>query len=143
MTDVASEQRSDRRPRVLLLYYTYMGQALPGETSIRRCTFRPSQPRHAGVRLGTTLGPHVMRNHERLRVYERLGRAPDGHKPLANCGNALRHFSGSSSGFPLIRFASNRDDLSGDDGLTLKPPAGQRDAAAAELGILGKMVVEP
>jgi hypothetical protein len=55
VTDVASEQRSDRRPRVLLLYYTYTGQALPGETSIRRCTFRPSQPRHAGVRLGTTL----------------------------------------------------------------------------------------
>ena len=28
MTDVASEQRIDRRPRVLLLYYTYTGQAL-------------------------------------------------------------------------------------------------------------------
>lgn len=28
MTDVAGEQRSDRRPRVLLLYYTYTGQAL-------------------------------------------------------------------------------------------------------------------
>lgn len=27
MTDVASDQRSDRRPRVLLLYYTYTGQA--------------------------------------------------------------------------------------------------------------------
>lgn len=28
MTDVASEEQSDRRPRVLLLYYTYTGQAL-------------------------------------------------------------------------------------------------------------------
>jgi menaquinone-dependent protoporphyrinogen IX oxidase len=28
VTDVASDQRSDRRPRVLLLYYTYTGQAL-------------------------------------------------------------------------------------------------------------------
>jgi menaquinone-dependent protoporphyrinogen IX oxidase len=28
MTDVASEQRSYRRPRILLLYYTYTGQAL-------------------------------------------------------------------------------------------------------------------
>ena len=28
MTGAASEQRSDRRPRVLLLYYTYTGQAL-------------------------------------------------------------------------------------------------------------------
>ncbi len=28
MTDVANEQRSDRRPRVLLLYYSYTGQAL-------------------------------------------------------------------------------------------------------------------
>ena len=31
----------------------------------------------------------------------------------------------------------------GNHGLTLKPPAGQRDATAPELGRLGKMVVEP